>query len=679
MLAFVSPYRPVYPTTAANRLAPVALSAARGMPFQFSDLMTSAAFALAGAKLLEKGIASLRDHGYLQREDTETIPCERRFRTNQRYLMLEMGARKLSKEKSAWSSFFAEKGEKPKIGGASTFVQNEGYMEQKFPAHLSMPSSNGLSADMKQATILQYKTQIPSSYTLDHEIPLTAIQMKALPVGSFLELRLQGQLNEGGGISLRPIVPGAFSAASFDLMEKYAIQKDVVLRVLKVQDPGLVYMEIANSDIQSIGLNAIIRACHVNLPFSFEHESLLQAVTEGRVNLPLSSLADDVSSKVGFEWEKSKNKEHERSFFLDLSSEATHPVYEEMLHLHLSAGIKAAHNNELPVKEVSGLELKDEKSGYLKVLGFNLFQHGNSRSSKTSTTTFKEIKRIVKNEQFKKDFSSIFSGKQNILWEGVSISGNGPLSGMRFFHLKVEEMRKSKDRQMIKDYLALAKGLGVDLDRLEYHKAPEVNGLTSFISPKDDLSATLDLYLTRYGVEELVAADFESAGAAWLKMLSESDPNLSGLGMIDRHMFQEVVQLAEAFTQSQNRIDMFDYLNAKSSLVSAYHDLTQRDLHQDASHILEAKQFGQVVGIDIGETEDMGKFFADFGEKKGFDYMKTIMAISQLIGNEEVLVNQLSLNGAGVALESVSEGVVSSKLPKIFDPLLDYHRKNEAG
>ena len=91
-----------------------------------------------------------------------------------------------------------------------------------------------------------------------------------------------------------------------------------------------------------------------------------------------------------------------------------------------------------------------------------------------------------------------------------------------------------------------------------------------------------------------------------------------------------------------------------------YSKLTGRSLGNDYRQLLSGQAFAEQIGAlrpDASDTER--RHFADLGSSTRFQFMPVMSAITMLAGEEEVLVDSLSMNAKGVNIQGVSEGRVA--------------------
>jgi hypothetical protein len=96
-------------------------------------------------------------------------------------------------------------------------------------------------------------------------------------------------------------------------------------------------------------------------------------------------------------------------------------------------------------------------------------------------------------------------------------------------------------------------------------------------------------------------------------------------------------------------------------LEAQYSGLTGRELNKDFGILVGSQEFSSQIKNFQGDRkpEKLRAFFSELGQSTELDYMPTISALASLAGVEETLVNQLSMQGPNVSIQTVSEGKIA--------------------
>ncbi|HVE84157.1 MAG TPA: hypothetical protein VND93_14970, partial [Myxococcales bacterium] len=184
-----------------------------------------------------------------------------------------------------------------------------------------------------------------------------------------------------------------------------------------------------------------------------------------------------------------------------------------------------------------------------------------------------------------------------------------------------------------------------------------------------DTKTTLDAYVAPSAVAALARVPRSEVEAAYARAVRKVD----GLERVPAWGDPATAAAARQLIKDYNhaRLGNKDERGRESQLSAEYSRRYGRWIIDDMEDLDQAEDLSKKLGALAGKPEqDWAKALTDVGSKMKYDVFRTLVAINDLAGPENVLVNELGVNGKQIALEARSEGKVENEADALIGKML---------
>lgn len=528
-------------------------------------------------------------------------------------------------------------------------------------------------------SLIQYRTIQPVAFgSSDTEsevnasfqvgIPLDSEEYLGLSPGTEFEisgkgtLKLNASLTAGRTSGVGPARVGASASASASAHDT----RDVTLNVKVLDSDGVVQVSIQDTDTRSAEVSAKLRA-GLSVSGALPKDAgpgVLRHLIEANALKPFASTLSTLGSAELKAAARTENKDREvATFTLNLKSRAGQEAFEALKGLDIDEATTLSRHSDSGVWKTSRHEQTDIDTvkSSMRLGSRQLWLRERIREDRTtdfSAGGHDAVHYDASTSKLKRrDF---LRGERGIQWSAIDHDTSDGSDGDVVFNLKYSAEDRYSPEGAAQRFLAFSRLLGVEYDRDPKTQEQELSSLERFFSAEDDAKVEVDLFLTNEGVTRAAGAGPELARRAFHQASSELNSAGKGLETLDAAAFARAEELAQDYANGMREIGVpdssgdFERIRAES----AYARLTGRSISEDYQELLDGKDFAEHLGSLKPDATDAERrtFFADLGESVRFGFMPVMSAITMLAGDEEVLVDSLSMKAKGVSIEGVSEG-----------------------
>ena len=317
----------------------------------------------------------------------------------------------------------------------------------------------------------------------------------------------------------------------------------------------------------------------------------------------------------------------------------------------------------LATKEDSGVEAS------LSLGDVNLVKAQMRSSTKVSNLRGKNIERVVTDVQFEDSYSDWINGTKSTQWQAVEVKDKKTGEAETYYNLKHTNKDSVTQQAEVEDFFAFAKSLGVKIINQAW-RLPMMSMLTKIFSYKDDSQVKVDLYISDSGIKRIDYADEPESCAAFMKCAAaykEEKPEFSyfkkckssGLDAMDydHPAYKALVEYRD-LSNSWFWTRLYNW-GKFYRLERVYEESTSgRNVRRDVELLSKAETFAtRMAALNISEEPGSVKnFFSNLGKQVKSDFMLTMGAMTQIAGEEEVIIDELSMKLGGMNHSVVSEG-----------------------
>lgn len=524
------------------------------------------------------------------------------------------------------------------------------------------------------STLFRYRTSVPVVGAAQHKsilFPFDAQSALKLTPGTEVEMTGQGRVFTGVGISARVgySLPGlATAGVGAVVAANTSVKDEVSLNVMALEKPGMVRVTIRNLDEVSLGLLARVRlglifngnaitgnilgnilVFYAQKLHAVSFEELINTYTTLNASLYMSSAYSDLT--IG-SWDLDLTQAPAREAYNCLVRLNTLPA--EVLAREESGGVVDVH--------VSENETEFRLAGDIGLLGQRLFLYEVLETERRGSVNSLGANLLVyRDSLYTRRKRNIVTGSQEINWEAVNVRRQESVKSERYLRLHFVQREFEFHRTGIDRVLRFANALQIPRAELVGEDPDCLEKAAKRLGKMAEVNISTDVYFTKTGIDNIDKADKAKAKVAYLKVsrflkkkfaqldfTCTDDKTLTALALIDE--YRSYIGLAN-ISRFAERIKVLPIIRRE------YMHLMNRNIESDAKLISEAEAFGDVVEelTDTNNPEQVSSFFLSLGRMKGFDYMQTIAALSELAGVDQTLVNDLSISAKGVNIRSKSD------------------------
>jgi hypothetical protein len=352
-----------------------------------------------------------------------------------------------------------------------------------------------------------------------------------------------------------------------------------------------------------------------------------------------------------------------QSYVLDLSTPDGKRAYDRLIKLDESTASSLAGRPGVSRHTYNEVQTTTTTGGRVTFAGAKLVLANALRQETSGTLSTANGTTLIRTSVAERNYSGIITGKKNIKWEGVTVTERQGAAPQHFFHMRFTNKDKVTRDHEVTNFVRFADALGAKDASERNITLPSTWLLGRVFSSADDTDVSADIYFSDQGVRDIAHATtaqiHAAVGDAHAAIVPErkgaplSDPRARGIAAeyhrIDREIDREFDQSRKQDLERDKHWQSVEYKRA-----------TGRKLDVDAPAFADAvllEENASKMGT-TGTEEGWSKVFADIGEKKRFDYMPIIVALSALAGREDTLVHEVSIKGQGINLRSIDEGAL---------------------
>ncbi len=502
------------------------------------------------------------------------------------------------------------------------------------------------------------------------QIPITANLANQMPIGSEFEVICEGhallkpELEASLGVYQTSLTNTSLDSSMtfFNDMEG-----DVSILVQKLPHANQVLVKIARVD----GLSS-----SAEVKFSVKTKTSPQALIWFRGLL--SSFIDKLR---WFDWIKSifdyqasvkledsvKESRHEvKRYAFDLSKPCAQMAYNEIFsQFSTKKADELVDQKEIGIRSQGGGEVgsSHEYYGDAKIGETQFWLHQslqNEREAKLMNNPDEML--LFRESKFSKKYFNWFSGEKTINWESVVLKDKAMKKSQSYYHLTFKNNDRITKQQEINAFLNFSKTLGVDIADPKFRKHVDVENLSHIFANRDDTMTSVDIYFTDRGIQKIKKATRNQLMSAYLKAQMQMELISKPIPFLQKNKNQDSYQLMKKYADFKNKgfLSQWWYRHEMKQLEDRYLDLTGQKLAKDFSVFNEAQKFAQkIMSLNKQDSQNQDeKLFSLLGRFMGFDYMKTIAAMSLIAGEEETFIHGLSMSAGGVSLCCKDEGEI---------------------
>jgi len=543
-------------------------------------------------------------------------------------------------------------------------------------ANLGFNSSASLQFSMVSpyAASVDGAVDLAARHTID--LPVTAQNARALPQGSELMLKGQGSVgasasigggtNFGGndvhvGVSAR--ATGSVSAEGEMTVNVKKLDGDkVFVRIGQVgttkeqvgvrADAGVTVDKQAITDFVGGALDTVLKG---------ELRDFLEKPAEKQIGSQVEKLLQKYgSASASIVKGMGQQSQQLDAYVIDLSSPQGQRAYDALMHLDRGPANALMASGDASVAHYSERSKTDSLSAGVKIGPATLFDFKSSSKQRDGELRSSGGDATVKQSVVDRSTEWLFAGKKHATWEGVrsEVSGGDPQT---FLHVSYDKHMKSTDRGDLEKVQRVVNALDVKLDKADLR--PDGDG---------DFGASdvkLDAYVTPDAVRSLAKlsrSDVENAYA-------RATQKVEGLERVpawgDPSTAAEARQMIEDYNDA--RLGGKNKRGDAAQIEAQYSSQFGRWIIDDMGDLNQAKDLSKKMESLARKPEsEWAKALTDVGKEMKYDVYRTLVAINDLAGPDQVLVNQLDVKGKRLDVAGHSEGKVTSAADELIGRML---------
>ena len=514
------------------------------------------------------------------------------------------------------------------------------------------------------------------------QVPVTAGLANKMPVGSEFEITCEGHaiLNPKLSASL-DLYQTSLADLSLDSSMTILndMEGDISILVQKLPRAHQVLVKIARVD----GFSSSAQA-----KFSTKSKTNPQVLEQ--IKNVLAAWIDKIFGKLRwFDWIASafdyrvsanlenaaKESSHEvKRYVFDLSNPYAQVAYNDIFSkFSTKKADELVLKKEKGVRSQSGGEVEnsheyygDVKIGDTKIWLYQSLQ--NEREGKL--LHHPEELLLFRESKFSKKYFNWFAGEKTINWEAVVLQDQALGKKQNYYHLTFKNHDRITGKQEITDFLNFSKALGINIVDPEFREHVDVENLSHVFTNRDDTNTAVDIYFTDKGIHKIKEATRNQLLSAYLRTQVEMDSALKQMPFlkkdekealsISEHLNSYLLMQRYHALKSKGFFTRWWHRHEMRQLEKSYLDKTGQQLNEDFKVFNEAEKFAQKM-MSLNKQFDQNhdeKLFSVIGNLMGFNYMKTIAAMSFIAGEAETLIHGLSMSAGGVSLCGKDEGEI---------------------
>jgi len=563
---------------------------------------------------------------------------------------------------------------------------------------LALGGAGSASAGFSGSSLVRYRTvqpvvvgtgESPEDTKLSHRlgIPTEASHLVGVAAGTEFEIQgkgtVTGKASVGVGKSLGTSLISLGASARAGASVKHS--GEVALNVKILDESGLVQVTLTDIDETtaqaSANLHAGLQSTLVTPPAV--GDGILKHLLEMNLLKPftgslnkLASTTAEVSASV-----RDGNREV-GTYTLDVSSENGLKAYKSLLLLNTESADALSQVRGSGVRSIRMTDTSeaDEFKAKMNFAGKCLLLHHSlteEREGRLSTSDGTGL--MYRENKFKKEKSNVVTGSQEVTWDAVSVKVSEEDPSESFFNMKFKANNLFTCSGAVGRFFRFSSVLGVEPAGATDAVQSEISMLDKMLTNQDDTTVDVDIYFTQAGLDKIRGAGQETSRKAYYQARKEIEPALSGLESLSDGVLTQAETMAKRYVVAMKEapIENSGGRFEMSQIESDYRTLTGRAINNDYLGLSGGQDFAGHLGklSDTEGDESLRAFFSSLGRSTEFQFMPSLAALTSLAGREETLVNNLSMTGENVHIDTVSEGMIEHPT-KTISKLVAQHQIN---
>jgi len=355
-----------------------------------------------------------------------------------------------------------------------------------------------------------------------------------------------------------------------------------------------------------------------------------------------------------------------QSYVLDLSTPDGQKAYEKLIKLDEKSAASLAGRPGVSRHTYGEVQNTTTTGGNVTFAGVKLLLSNALRQETSGTLNTASGTTLIRTSVAERKYDGIISGEKHIKWEGVSVSDGPGRTPEHFFHMRFTNKDKVTRNGEIEAFVRFADALGAKDADPRTIAMPSSSFLGRLFSSSDNTDVTSDVYFSDRGVRDIASSSAEQIQKAVGDAHAAIDPERKGAPLDNqtaRGIAAEYRRLEGEIRGEHDQQRKQDLEREQQWTTVEYKRATGRKLSVDEPVFADAallEENASKMGTS-GNEAGWSAVFADMGQKKRFDYMPVIVALSTLAGREDTLVHEVAMKGEGIHLRALDEG-------KLADP-----------
>jgi hypothetical protein len=576
----------------------------------------------------------------------------------------------------------------PEAGSPHVWLKTGGVIDTNLGLSVPINAGGGVTGSLgfNAGASLQFSMMSPYGASVDGavdlakrhtiDLPVTAENARAMPRGSELMLKGQGQVGASGSVGAGTSwsADGVTVGVSGRVSGSVAASGEMTVNVKRL-DGDRVFVRLGE-----VGATREQAGVSVSAGVSVDHDTLNGLVDKGLDTILSGEVRDFIAkhgeklagsqvdkllqkyASAGASATKMLTQQSQQldAYVIDLSSPEGREAYGGLMHLDRGAAERLVASGDGSVAHYREHSNSDKFAASAHVGPATIFDFSTSRKDREGQLQSSGGDASVKQSTYDRSFEWLFAGKKHATWDGVRSEVNG--APQTFLHVAYDKHNKSTDPGDMAKLERTMKALDVGLDKAD--RRPDKDG---------DFGAsdvTLDAYVTPDAIQKLAKVPGPQIEAAYARAVQQ----VEGLDRVpawgDPATAAEARQMMKDYNSA--RLGGKEKRGAEQQIGAQYSArFGGRWIIDDMGDLEQAQALSKKVGQLPGKPEtDWAKGLTDVGSKMKYDVLRTLVAINDLVGSDGVLVNQLGVHGKRLDLEARSEGRVSNEADALIGRML---------
>jgi hypothetical protein len=518
-------------------------------------------------------------------------------------------------------------------------------------------------------------------------MPMTASSAVNMKAGAEFELTGQGKFTGDATLGIipgLPLGPGILGGGAMVTGDGTAAQ-EYAIKVTSIDGANRVRVTVRQLNQIGMGINARLLAGIIFPPGAVVPPAgagLLKYMAEKVGYHTVEDLATNFTSlTVAATAKATRTASDIACFDFDLSTPEAKLAYNDLVRLSSRRASELAKTKSSGVTRVllSERDYTGELGAVVSLFGQKLFlakliyaaRHGHLTNADGSSMFYRE-------SAHEKQFSNWFKYKTKINWESLIFEPSDNSPDKIYYHFQTEKRLYRTQQSDVDNFSRFMGTMHMDTDGpVSRDLVKTLSLVRSLFSSKDDSVTRMDIYFTADGVKRLANCPKALAKDTYLSTAVRINGEFEACPIspiAPRKLRMQALEILNEYIEEKAKTSFFTFgtsLEVKR-LEQDYWALTGRPIKDDLTLLKQAEQFAEQVEKlkDAKTSRQIANFFTTLINQCGDNYMHTISALSNLVGKEDTLVHNLSMQGAGISLQSIDEGKITHPREE-FSKLMD--------